>query len=172
MTFGRLLLLFTLVPLGELFLLVEIGERIGVGPTILLVIATGVLGASLARREGTRSLRAIQERLSSGTLPARELFHGLMILLAGAFLVTPGVVTDVVGFGLLVRPLRDRIIDAVRTRLEDRIARGEAGWSAGRGVHFTFGSGFEDGGGFGERTGDEEDGQETDDPGRGRVIEI
>ena len=143
MTLGRLLLLFTVVPLGELLILVEIGERIGAGPTVLIVLATGVLGAWLARREGTRSLRVIQERLSAGSLPARELFHGLLILLAGAFLVTPGVVTDAVGFTLLIRPARDRIIDALRRRLEDRMARGQGGygeWADGEGVYFSFGS--------------------------------
>lgn len=144
MTTGRLLLLFTAVPLVELLLLVEIGERIGAGATVLLVLATGVAGAWLARREGTRSFRQIQASLSRGSLPARELFHGLLILVAGAFLVTPGVLTDAVGFALLVRPARDRIISALRSRLERRIARGGGAWSAGssgRGIFFSFGAG-------------------------------
>lgn len=165
---GRLLLLFTAVPLVELLLLVEIGERIGAGPTVLLVLATGVVGAWLARREGTRSLRQIQTSLAEGSLPARELFHGLLILLAGAFLVTPGILTDVVGFTLLVRPARGRIIAALRSRLEDRISRGEGGWSTGSrggGIFFSFGSS-----GDGTDTDGARGSSESGD--RGRVIEM
>lgn len=176
MTTGRLLLLFTAVPLAELLLLVEIGERIGAGPTVLLVLATGVVGAWLARREGTRSFRQIQVSLSRGSLPARELFHGLLILMAGAFLVTPGVLTDALGFALLVRPARDRIIAALRSRLERRMARGGAGWSAGssgRGIFFSFGAGpvGESGPGDGGDAGD--GGRGSRDGGEpGRVIEM
>lgn len=156
MTLGRLLLLFTVVPLGELLVLVEIGQRIGAGATVLLVLATGVLGAWLARREGARSVRQIQAELSSGSVPARELFHGLLILLAGAFLVTPGVLTDLVGFVLLVRPARTRVIAWLRSYLEGRIVRGGGSWSASRGVFFTFGTG----------TGSEHDGGRREGPRR------
>jgi UPF0716 protein FxsA len=177
---GRLLLLFTVVPLVELLLLVEIGGRIGAGPTILLVLATGVVGAGLARREGTRSFRQIQASLARGSLPARELFHGLLSLLAGAFLVTPGVPTDLLGFTLLVRPARDRVILALRSRLEERITRQDGGWSggsAGRGVFFSFGTGTSDEGGPEDGTGptgpDGHGGQRPRDDGeRGRVIEM
>lgn len=129
----RLFLLFTLVPLVELAVLVEIGQRIGVAPTVGLVVLTGALGAWLARREGARSVREIRRGLEAGQLPTREVFHGLMILVAGAFLVTPGVLTDAAGFLMLVRRVRQRVIDLARTRLRDRMRR------EGGSIHFQHG---------------------------------
>lgn len=127
----RLFLLFTLVPLAELFLLLRIGALVGLGPTLLLVIATGFAGAWLARREGLRSWGAVQSELSAGRLPAEELFHSLLILVAGVVLVTPGVLTDLAGLLLLVRPLRSGLIGRMRRGLERRVASGEAAWGSG-----------------------------------------
>lgn len=132
----RLFLLFTLVPLVELFLLLRIGALIGAGPTVLLVIATGVAGAWLARREGLRSWRAVQAELEAGRLPARELLHSLLILIAGVVLVTPGVLTDLVGLLLLLRPLRRRLIAKVERGLRGRAAGGAASFGPGRGAVF------------------------------------
>jgi UPF0716 protein FxsA len=112
----RLLLLFILVPLIEVALLIQIGDWMGVLPTIGLVIFTGVVGAALARREGLRTWRAIQAELAAGRLPGDRMVDGLLILLAGAVLVTPGVLTDTIGFLLLVPPVRAR----VRTWLKER----------------------------------------------------
>ena len=81
--FLRLLLLFTVVPLIELFLLVKLGTVIGIGPTVLIVISTGVLGAFLARRQGLGVLRRISQDLNEGRLPANALIDGLLILIAG-----------------------------------------------------------------------------------------
>ena len=100
--FLRLLLLFTVVPLVELFLLVKLGTVIGIGPTVLVVIGTGVLGASLARWQGLGVLRRVSEDLAQGRLPADALIDGLLILIAGAVLLTPGLITDALGFLLLV----------------------------------------------------------------------
>ena len=104
--FLRLLLLFTVLPLLELALLVKIGRAIHVGPTLALVIVTGVVGASLAKHQGLRTLRRIQADLAQGRMPTTELVNGLMILVAGAVLITPGVVTDAFGFALLIPPIR------------------------------------------------------------------
>ena len=100
--FLRLLLLFTIVPLVELFLLVKLGTVVGVGPTVALVIFTGVLGAWLARQQGLGVLRRLSEDLAEGRLPAEALIDGLLILIAGAVLLTPGLLTDALGFLLLV----------------------------------------------------------------------
>lgn len=102
----RLLLLFILVPAIELVLLIELGARIGTLPTIALIVLTGVVGSSLARWQGLEVLRRVQHSLQTGELPASALGDGLFILLASALLVTPGVLTDIVGFGLLVPPVR------------------------------------------------------------------
>jgi len=102
----RLLLLFTLAPLFELMLLIEIGRQIDVGPTIALVIITGVVGAALARHQGLRTFQQINRELAEGRLPGDPLIDALLILVAGVLLVTPGVMTDGVGFLLLLPPVR------------------------------------------------------------------
>ena len=112
----RLLLLFTIVPLVEITLLIEVGRRIEVGPTIALVIATGVLGAWLARREGLRTLRHIQTDLAAGQLPADRMIDALLILTGAVVLITHGIITDCIGFLLLIPPARA----AVRNRLKSR----------------------------------------------------
>jgi len=102
----RLFLLFTLIPLVELAMLFWISQHTGWLFTISLVIVTGVVGAWLARREGLRCWLEVQRQLAEGKLPAEPLLDGLMILVAGAVLITPGVLTDLVGFALLVPPIR------------------------------------------------------------------
>lgn len=121
---GRLFLLFTLVPLAELVLLIEVGERIGAGPTVALVLVTGIVGAWLARREGTRSWRTVRRELAAGTLPAEEMLGTALVVLSGAFLVTPGILTDAVGLLLLARPVRSRIAGRIRRSLQARLKEG------------------------------------------------
>lgn len=121
---GRLALLFVLVPLVELWLLVRMGGWIGVLPTIALVVLTGVAGAALARREGLRTLREARASLARGELPGRPLMDGMAILTGGALLLTPGLLTDVVGFALLLPPSRAQVRRLVRRSLERRIREG------------------------------------------------
>lgn len=116
--FLRLLLLFTVVPLVELFLLVKLGTVIGVGSTVLIVIATGFLGALLARWQGLGVLRRLSEDLSQGRLPADALLDGLLIFIAGAVLLTPGLITDALGFFLLLPAGRAVVKKAVAARLQ------------------------------------------------------
>jgi UPF0716 protein FxsA len=118
----KLLLLFTVVPVLELALLIRIGRAIDLGPTLALVVLTGVVGAALARHEGLRTLARIQEHLARGEMPARELLDGLMILIAGAFLITPGVITDCLGFLLLIPPARALLRRIVTNYVKDRVA--------------------------------------------------
>ena len=103
---GKLILLFILVPIVELILLIKLGGLIGLWPTIGLIVATGAAGASLARWQGLSVLRQIQLELASGRLPGGALVDGIIILLAAALLVTPGLLTDVFGFLCLIPGFR------------------------------------------------------------------
>lgn len=114
----RLLLLFIIVPAVELFLLIEIGQQIGTLPTLGLIVFTGALGAFLAKRQGLQVLQKIRTQTSSGQLPAEALVDGLIILLAGAVLMTPGVLTDVLGFLCLIPMSRKVIKNFIWRRLE------------------------------------------------------
>ena len=98
---ARLFLLFTIVPLAELYLLIKIGSYMGAFNTILLILITGILGALLARLEGLRTLRQITKSLNQGIVPAEELVDSVLIFIAGIVLVTPGVLTDAMGLFLL-----------------------------------------------------------------------
>jgi UPF0716 protein FxsA len=118
---ANLLLLFIVVPAVELALLVEVGSRIGTFATLAIIVATGVLGAALARHQGLRTVRAIQDKLARGELPAGSLVDGVIILLAGALLITPGILTDAVGFLCLVPRLRDAAKRMLQRRFERAI---------------------------------------------------
>ena len=122
--FGRLLLLFLLVPLVDLALLVTVGERIGLGPTVAIVVLTAVVGSWLARREGTAAWRRVQAKLSTGGVPGPELIDGVVILMAGALLLTPGFLTDIVGLLGLFPPTRAVARQALRGRFERAIREG------------------------------------------------
>jgi len=104
--FLRLLLLLTIVPIVEVMLLLRIAERFEWGPTIALVLLTGVLGAWLARREGLKTMVRIQNEMANGVPPTGAMVDGLLILVAGVVLVTPGILTDLCGFALLIPPCR------------------------------------------------------------------
>jgi UPF0716 protein FxsA len=101
-----LLLLFTVLPLAEFTMLVKIHDQIGLPATIALVLGTGVLGAALAKQQGVRTLTRIREEMAGGKMPGDALLDGALILVAGAVLITPGVLTDAMGFALLIPPLR------------------------------------------------------------------
>ena len=121
----RLFLLFTLVPLVELYVLIRLGGLIGIAPTLAIVLGTGAAGAWLARREGFRSWQAVQSELAAGRLPANELLHALLVLIAGVLLVTPGVFTDAAGLLMLMRPVRATMIRRAQGRLAAAVQRSE-----------------------------------------------
>ena len=112
--FFYLVLLFTIIPAIELFVLIEVGGIIGAANTILLIITTGVLGASLARAQGFAVLQNIQNSLNEGRMPTDEMVNGVMILVGGLLLLTPGFLTDTFGFMLLI-PLTRAIIKKLIT---------------------------------------------------------
>ncbi|HSH43006.1 MAG TPA: FxsA family protein [Arenicellales bacterium] len=105
-----LLLAFLLVPLFEIYLLLEVGGIIGVGWTIFAVVFTAVLGAALVRMQGFATVNRIRAQLDQGQLPAMEMFEGVFLLVAGALLLTPGFFTDAVGFACLTPPFRRAVI--------------------------------------------------------------
>jgi UPF0716 protein FxsA len=122
--FFRLFLLFTCVPLLELYLLLQIGSVIGALNTILLVIFTGMLGAFLAQREGIRTLQTIQSLLAQGEMPGEALLDALLILMAGFVLITPGILTDLLGFLLLMPGGRAHVRKWLRGYLENKLSSG------------------------------------------------
>ncbi len=121
---GRLALLFVIVPIVELVLLIRLGQIVGLLPTLALVVATGVGGAILARAEGLRVLFAFQRELASGRIPGQALLDGISVLVGGAFLLTPGVLTDLAGFSLLLPLTRRWIQGRVRGRIQREIEAG------------------------------------------------
>lgn len=121
--FLRLLLLFTLVPLVELALLVTIGRHLGLAATLLLVLATGVLGAWLAKSQGLRALVRVRTELGSGRMPTEALLDGVLIFVAGAVLLTPGLLTDAAGFFLLSPKGRAWVRRAATVRLHRYMKR-------------------------------------------------
>ena len=119
----KLFLAFTLIPLVEIYLLIKLGQAFGAMTSILLVIITGMLGAYLARMEGLRTLFRIQEALREKKMPGNELLEALLIVLAGLVLITPGFLTDAVGFMLLIPATRVRVRDWLRNRFQARFTR-------------------------------------------------
>ncbi|NKB49294.1 MAG: FxsA family protein [Alphaproteobacteria bacterium] len=101
-----ILLAFIGVPLIEIALFIQVGGLIGLWPTIAIVIATAMAGTALIRRQGLNTLQRAQQEMDAQRLPVRELFDGICLIFAGAMLLTPGFLTDAVGFTLLVPPLR------------------------------------------------------------------
>lgn len=122
--FGRLLLLFLIVPFLDLILLVSVGERIGLGPTVAIVVLTAVVGSWLARREGMAAWRRVQERLKTGGVPGPELVDGVVILVAGTLLLTPGFLTDAAGLLGLFPPTRALARRWLRSRFERAVRSG------------------------------------------------
>ena len=112
------LLIFFLTPIVEMYLLIEVGGYIGAWPTIALVMITAVIGVTLLRIQGLSTLTRGVGRLQGGELPAREMVEGLLLAVAGALLLTPGFVTDGIGFVLLTPPLRAAIADRVLARVQ------------------------------------------------------
>ena len=145
--FLPLFLIFLLIPLAEIYVLIQVGSAIGAGFTIFFVVFTAVLGAFLVRLEGLTTLQRAQSMLRRGEVPAVELVEGLVLLISGALLLTPGFLTDTIGFLCLVPPLRRLVIrKALYERLVVRTPKAPHAnadpWNvSGRGVDDTDGQG-------------------------------
>ncbi|MGY8776535.1 MAG: FxsA family protein [Longimicrobiales bacterium] len=121
---GRLALLFVILPILELMLLIEVGQVFGLLPTLTLVLFTGVAGAWLARAEGMRVFFQFQKELATGKLPGQAMLDGISVLVGGAFLLTPGIITDFAGFSLLFPPTRRWLQRRVQAIVEKQAADG------------------------------------------------
>lgn len=128
---ARLLLLFLVTPVVELALLIKLGDVIGFWPTVGIILVTGITGSYLAKREGLSVWQRFNRRLHEGGLPGKELLDGVIILMAGALLITPGVLTDVVGFLGLLPPTRALIRKAATRRIQKAMDRGTLTMSFG-----------------------------------------
>lgn len=115
---AKLFLCFTLIPAAELALLIYLGGIMGLWPTLGVILLTGALGAWLARAQGMRTMMRIQENMAQGITPAAEMVDGLLILVAGVVLITPGFLTDLAGFLLLIPFVRSSLRKALRARFE------------------------------------------------------
>ena len=120
----KLILLFTAIPIIELMLLLRINQYIGFGPTILLVFMTGVIGALLAKQQGREILQRIKRDMKQGQMPGDELVNGLCVLIGGALLLTPGIITDVAGFSLVIPSARQWLKQSIKRRMQQMIREG------------------------------------------------
>ena len=169
--FVLLLLALLCVPLLELYVIIQVAGGVGTGETILLLIAVSVVGAWMVRRSGLGVLNQIQTRLNRGELPAGELVDGLLILIAGALMLTPGFLTDGVGLLLLFPPTRLVVRSLLVRRLAKKIT--VDGWSAEPGGRGGFGFGYSSGGGHrwpGGHGGFGADGSDVRDVDEGREV--
>ena len=119
--FPVLLLIFIIVPIVELAVIIQVGQALGVLNTIGLLILVSIVGSWLVKREGLAVWRRFQEQVQSGMNPSREIADGVMILFAGALLISPGFVTDCLGVLLLLPPVRATVRAALARRAKNRI---------------------------------------------------
>ena len=115
--FPLIAIVFLLVPVVEIYLLIQVGQVIGAGWTVLLVVLTAVIGVWLLRIQGLSTLTRAQRRLQENELPAREMLEGVALVIAGAFLLTPGFATDTLGFLLLLPPTRIWLVSLAASRM-------------------------------------------------------
>jgi UPF0716 protein FxsA len=122
--FGPILLVaFLIVPLAEIAVLIEVGSRIGLAPTLALIVLTAIVGTWMLRRQGFGVLARAQRQLERGVLPVAEVFEGLCLVTAGALLLTPGFLTDIAGALLLLPPVRALLYRHLGHYLEPRVGR-------------------------------------------------
>ena len=111
--FQILFLIVLIIPFAEIYLLLQVGSIIGAFPTIFIVVFTAAVGAWLLKQQGFVTFRRFQENLAQGIVPAYEMIEGPIILLGGLLLLTPGFITDILGFFCLIPPLRKKIAQYV-----------------------------------------------------------
>jgi len=124
MFFTKLLILFVIVPVTELYILIEVGKKIGSLTTIGIIILTGIIGAYLVKGQGFMILKKIQNDLNEGIMPGDSLIQGVIILAGGILLLTPGFVTDIVGFIFLIPVSRNIVKKYLLKWLKGKIKEG------------------------------------------------
>lgn len=123
--FLTLLALFVIVPFVELYILIELGKSIGALPTLGIVVITGIAGAALAKHQGLGVWQRIQTELSYGHMPGDVLFDGVLILIGSVLLLTPGILTDITGFILLIPPGRFMVKKYVKAWVDKKLQSGQ-----------------------------------------------
>jgi UPF0716 protein FxsA len=119
-----LIVVFIVVPLAELYVIIQVGQAIGALPTIAILLLDSVLGSMLLRAQGRAVWRRFNEALAAGRMPHREVVDGVLVIFGGAFLITPGFITDVVGVVLLLPPTRALVRAWLARRLARRVSLG------------------------------------------------
>jgi UPF0716 protein FxsA len=119
-----LIVVFIVVPLAELYVIIQVGQAIGALPTIAILLLDSVLGSMLLRAQGRAVWRRFNEALAAGRMPHREVVDGVLVIFGGAFLITPGFITDVVGVVLLLPPTRALVRAWLARRLSRRVSVG------------------------------------------------
>lgn len=122
---GKILLAFILLPLVDMYVLFLVAGRIGVLETVAVVVVTGIVGGLLARVQGIQTVRRLQYKMGRGESPSSELADGALILFGAALLVTPGLITDAIGFALLLPFIRPYIRSSLSSYLSDKVQRGD-----------------------------------------------
>ena len=121
----KLILVFTLLPVAEMVIFYQLGTRVGIVPTAALILVTGVLGGWLAKREGLSVLTQVRDGLRSGIPPAQTLVEGALIVAGGLLLITPGTITDIIGFAAIIPPTRrimaPYVLAAIASRIDLRV---------------------------------------------------
>jgi UPF0716 protein FxsA len=115
-----LIAIFVVVPLAELYVIFQVGDAIGIVPTLAILVADSLLGSWLLKSQGRAVWRRFNENLGAGRVPHREIVDGVLVIFGGAFLITPGFITDVLGVLLLLPPTRSLFRRALQRRLELR----------------------------------------------------
>jgi UPF0716 protein FxsA len=125
-------LIFILVPLAELYVIIQVGNTIGLIPTLVLLLADAVLGSMLLRHQGRAAWVQFNRALAENRLPHKEVFDGILVIMGGALLLTPGFITDIFGLVLLIPPTR-AIVRSISSRIvRRRMAMGATMWTMGR----------------------------------------
>jgi UPF0716 protein FxsA len=119
-----LILIFLVVPVAELYVIYLVGDAIGVLPTFLLLAADSLLGSVLLRSQGRAVWNRFNDTMRAGRVPHREVMDGVLVIFGGAFLITPGFLTDILGLVLLIPPTRSVVRRAVERRLGRRVEVG------------------------------------------------
>lgn len=141
--FPVITVIFLLVPIAEIFLLIQVGGIIGAPWTILLVVLTAVIGVRLLKIQGVSTLMRAQNKMQAGQMPAQEMLEGMGLVVAGAFLLTPGFFTDTVGFLLLLPPTRAWLVSKIVKSFMSSGRFVQTSYSSGRPFNLEPGEGFD-----------------------------
>lgn len=120
----KLFSLFLIIPVVEIYLLIKIGEIIGAVNTVLIILVTAIIGAYLTKSQGLSVLRQIQDATRQGYMPGNELLHGLFVLIGGFALLTPGLLTDIIGISMLIPQIREIYVRIAKEIIRKKIQQG------------------------------------------------